>query len=205
MEKTLVPLERSASRLGGRRSALVAGAIAIVAVLAVVFWPWSLGGPGGGREELISAGAMRVAVLPFAPHGEGSGDRDLSVSVAQLVSVNLETVGASQVVPHRAVLEVCERYGCVGGTVFDVESLSAISDELGATSLVVGDVHASGDQLRIVAELVGGGTATALARADVRGPRDSLFALLDELAGSLAESVQAMEDTARVSGQAGGG
>ncbi|NIQ58966.1 MAG: hypothetical protein GWN71_38125, partial [Gammaproteobacteria bacterium] len=63
---------------------------------------------------------------------------------------------------------------------------------------VLGDIHASGDELRIIAELVNGRNGAVLARADVRGPRDSLFDMLDTLALSLTENLQTVEDTVRV-------
>ncbi|UCC82668.1 MAG: hypothetical protein JSW46_17090 [Gemmatimonadota bacterium] len=178
-----------------RRSWLVAGAMAVVAVLAVVFWPWRADGPGGAGDEVLTAEAMRVAVLPFTPHGLGEDDDGLSVGVAQLLALNLEGLGSLEVVPHHRVVETWERDGFGGMTAFTAESLGVLAGHVQATLLVLGDIHGSGDELRIVAELVGGRTGAVLAQADVRGPRDSLFALLDELAASLTEEVQAASDS----------
>jgi TolB-like protein len=186
---------KMARRSPVRPSWLVAGATVLVAGLAVVFWPWRGDGPGGAGDAVVTAEAMRVAVLPFAPHGLGEDDDGLSVGVAQLLALNLEGLGSLEVVPHHLVLETWERDGFGGMTVFTAESLGMLAGHMQATSLVLGDIHASGDELRIVAELVGGGTGAVLARADVRGPRDSLFALLDELAVSLAGDLNAGGDT----------
>ncbi|NIQ58965.1 MAG: hypothetical protein GWN71_38120, partial [Gammaproteobacteria bacterium] len=56
----------------------MAAATVVVAVLAVVFWPWRGDGPGGAGDVVVTAEAMRVAVLPFAPHGLGEDDDGLS-------------------------------------------------------------------------------------------------------------------------------
>jgi DNA-binding SARP family transcriptional activator/TolB-like protein len=177
-----------------RRSWIVAGA-AVVAVLAVAFWPWRADGPGAAGDEVLTAESMRVAVLPFAPHGFGDDDEGLSVGVAQLLAINLEELGSLEIVPHRRVLETWERGDLGGATAFSAESLGVLAGNMQATSLVLGDLHASGDEFRIVAELVGGRSGAVLARADVRGPRDSLFAMLDELALSLAGNVRAAGDS----------
>jgi DNA-binding SARP family transcriptional activator/TolB-like protein len=189
---------RRARRPPIRRSWIVAaGAMAVVAVLAVAFWPWRADGPVGAGDGMLTAESMRVAVLPFATHGFGDDDEGLSVGVAQLLAINLEELGSLEIVPHRRVLETWERGGLPGATAFSAESLGVLAGNMQATSLVLGDLHAGGDEFRIVAELVGGRTGAVLARADVRGPRDSLFGMLDALALALAEDVQAVGDTVR--------
>ncbi|UCC72153.1 MAG: hypothetical protein JSV86_17570 [Gemmatimonadota bacterium] len=179
-----------------RRDLIVAGSVAVVAVLAIIFWPWRPGAPGGAGREVVTAESLRVAVLPFWPHGLGDEDQGLSAGVAQLLAINLEESGSLEVVPHRVVLEAWERAGFSDATAFNAATLGALAGDMRATSLLLGDLHASGDEFRIVAELIGGRTGAVLARADVRGPRDNLFALLDELAVSLAEDVRAAADTA---------
>jgi DNA-binding SARP family transcriptional activator len=178
-----------------RRSWLVAGAVVVVAVLAVAFWPWRGDGPGGAGDEVLTAESMRVAVLPFAPHGFGDDDEGLSVGVAQLLSLNLEDSGSLEIVPHHTVLEMLEGGGAGGAASFSAESLGVLAVHMQATTLVLGDLHAGGDELRLVAELVGGQTGAVLARANVRGPRDSLFAMLDALAVSLLEDMRAAADS----------
>ncbi|MGD2152429.1 MAG: BTAD domain-containing putative transcriptional regulator [Gemmatimonadales bacterium] len=178
-----------------RRSWLAAGAMVVAAVLAVVFWPWRGDGPGVAGDEVLAAESMRVAVLPFALHGFGNDDEGLSAGVAQLLAINLEELGSLEIVPHHTVLDVWERGGLSGATALTAESLAVLAVNMQATSLILGDLHASGDEFRIVAELVGGRTGEVLARADVRGPRDSLFGLLDELALSLAADLSARADT----------
>ncbi len=182
-------------RPNDRRNLLAVGAMMLMAVLAVWFWPWRGDGQADASGEVMTAEAMRIAVLPFEPHGMGAGDEGLSDGVAQLMSLNLERLGMLETVPYHSVLEVWEGGGYSAATAFNSEAFSRLARDLDATSLVFGDLHVDGDELRIVAELVGCRTGAILAQADVRGPRDSLFELLDELATSLAEDALALADT----------
>jgi DNA-binding SARP family transcriptional activator/TolB-like protein len=188
-------VQTEGQRPNDRRNLMAVSAMMLMAVLAVWFWPWRGDGSAGSMGDVMTAEAMRIAVLPFEPHGMGDDDEGLSVGVAQLMSLNLEELGTLQTVPHRRVIEVWDSSGFGAATALNAESWTTFARDLGATSLVFGDIHASGGDLRIVAELIGGGSGAVLARADVRGPRDSLFQLLDELAGSLAEDALALADT----------
>jgi DNA-binding SARP family transcriptional activator len=181
-----------------RRSWIVVSAMAVVTVLAVAFWPWRGEGPGAAGDEVLAAESTRVAVLPFALHGFVGDDEGLSAGAAQLLAVNLEDLGLLEIVPYHRVLEVLERDGLNGATAFSAESLGVLAANMQATSLVLGDLHAGGDEYRIMAELVSGRTGAVLAQADVRGPRDSLFGMLDALALALAEDLQSAADTVRV-------
>jgi DNA-binding SARP family transcriptional activator/TolB-like protein len=176
-----------AAKPARRRWLVALGAVAAAVILAVAFWPG-----GGAREPLVAAGedvtaeATRVAVLPFQLHGFGSDD-GLPEGVAQLLALNLDGRGSFQAVTHRRVLQYWETTNPDREMLNDPASLGGIAGELGATSLVLGDLHASGDQVRIVAELVGARSGAVLARADVRGPREGLFDLLDEVARALVQ------------------
>lgn len=184
------PAERAAARRG-RWSAVAAAAVIVAAVLAIGLWPRGGGFDGGAA---LTPESMRVAVLPFRLHGL-SGDQGLAEGVAQLVTLNLEEAGGLRVLPHRDVLAGWEQSGIGAATALNAESLSALARALEATVFVLGDVHAAGEEYRIVAELVGVRNGAALARADVRGPRDGLFNLLDELAVSLVAPLRSASDT----------
>ena len=181
---------RSPTSVGllGRRNLLGVAAFAVVVIAAVWLWPWA--GPEGPAaattRETVAAGSIRVAVLPFTPHGLGSDDEDLSVGVAQLVSLNLDAYNSIDAVSHRAVLQYLETRELDPTSVNDPASLSALAADIGATTVLLGDVHSSGDQLRIVADLVDSNTGAVLAQANVRGSRDALFELLDELTSALS-------------------
>ncbi len=180
----------------GRWVLPVLAAAAVVVIGLIWFWP----------EEAVQESAVgstgspvarvgRVAVLPFDLHGMGSEDEDLPVSVAQLLSLNLAEGGELETVDHRSVLRRWEM------TDYDVTAavnpvvLDSLADDLGASAMLLGDIHASGAEVRIVADVLAAHSNTLLARADVRGHRDSLFSLLDRLAALLADELRAASDT----------
>jgi len=176
----------------GRRNLLGLAALAVVVVAAVWLWPWAgPAGPAAATTETVAAGSIRVAVLPFTPHGLSADDGELSVGVAQLVSLNLDAYNSIDAVGHRAVLRMIEAREFDSASVNDPSSLSAFAEEVGATTLLFGDVHASGEQLRIVADLVDPVSGAVLVQANVRGSRDDLFDLLDELSSVLAAGLGA--------------
>ena len=180
----------------GRRNLLGLAALSVIVIAAVWLWPWAgPEGPVAAARETVAAGSIRVAVLPFTPHGLETDDGELSVGVAQLVSLNLDAHNSIDAVSHRTVLQVMEARELDPGSVNDTSQLSSLAADIGATTILLGDVHASGDQLRIVADLVDSGTGTVLAQANVRGSRDALFELLDELTATLAVALGLPADT----------
>jgi len=181
--------------LGVRNLLGLAALIVAVVLVGVWFWPWSPAeGPAAASSETVAAGSIRVAVLPFTPHGLGS-DEGLSQGIAQLLSLNLDELSSIEAVNHREVLRYMEASDIHSSSVLDPGSLSLLAEDVGASTVLLGDVHASGDQLRIVADLMDARTGATLAGADVRGSRDGLFALLDELALALASSLGLAADT----------
>jgi DNA-binding SARP family transcriptional activator/TolB-like protein len=183
-------------QLLGRRNLLGLAALAMVVIAVVWLWPWAgPEGPAAATRGTVAAGSIRVAVLPFTPHGVGADDGELSVGVAQLVSLNLDSHNSIEAVSHRTVLQVMEARGLDPASANDTSQLSAFAGDIGATTILLGDVHASGDQLRIVADLVDSGTGAVLGEADVRGSRDALFELLDELTVALTVALGISADT----------
>ncbi|UCC48718.1 MAG: hypothetical protein JSV41_00645, partial [Gemmatimonadota bacterium] len=189
--------ERSAVEwLRGRRGlAALAGAVVVVVVLVISLWP-----RGGGEEPIVpedvvvATEAVRVAVPPFQPHGLAAAEAGLAAGVAQLLTLNLDGFGPIQSVNHRLVLQHWQGSRLSRAVVPDPDELRGFARELGATSVLLGDLHASGDELRVVAELVGAETGELLSRADIRGSREDLFTLLDESTVSLVEGVWAAAD-----------
>jgi len=180
--------------LRGRRGLALAGALVVV-VLAIWLWP-----RGGGEEPIVAEDAVvateavRVAVLPFQPHGLAAAEAGLAAGVAQLLTLNLDGFGPIRSVNHRLVLEHWQGSRLSRAVVPDPDELRGLGRELGATSILLGDLHASGDELRVVAELVGAETGELLSRADIRGSREDLFTLLDQSTVSLVEGVWAAAD-----------
>jgi DNA-binding SARP family transcriptional activator/TolB-like protein len=179
----------------GRWVLAVLGVVAVV-VIAVILWPEEAGQEPGVRaigSPVTQVG--RVAVLPFDLHGMGSENQDLPVSVAQLLSLNLAEGDGLETVDHRSVLRLWEATDYGATSAVSPAVLDSLADDLGASAMLLGDIHASGAEVRIVADVLAAHSNTLLARADVRGHRDSLFSLLDRLAALLADELRAASDT----------
>ncbi|UCF18456.1 MAG: hypothetical protein JSU87_10950 [Gemmatimonadota bacterium] len=163
---------------------------AILAVLSVWLWPRDAGEiPAPGDGDIVAAEATAVAVLPFEPHGLGPDTERLPDGVAQLLAIGLDGLGPIRTIDHLVTRYAWEQSELSRAAVPTPSLLSALAAELGASSLVLGDIHVSGGEVRLVAELVSGRDIVPLARADVSGSRDSLFHLVDELSLRLAEEV----------------
>jgi len=175
----------------------------VVVAAAIWLWPWPWSradGPVAASGGVVAAGSIRVAVLPFRPHGMGSDDEGLSEGVAQLLSLNLGELTSMEAVDHRSVLQYWEKGGLKRTPALDPGSLSSLAGALGATTIVLGDVHASGEELRIVADLVDARSGALLAQADVRGSRDGLFELLEALTLALASEMGLPADSSAAGG-----
>jgi DNA-binding SARP family transcriptional activator/TolB-like protein len=170
-------------------------ATAIATVLVIAGWPRSepAAGAGAPADAVAAASGLRVAVLPFQLHGSAVDSEGLSDGVAQLLSVDLDGHVSITTVSHRQTLLALES-GNPGSTTQDAGSLRELAGDLGASAFVFGDVHVSGDEIRVVAELIDAQSGAALARADARGPRDGLFDLIDQLISGLVQELTGSEE-----------
>jgi DNA-binding SARP family transcriptional activator/TolB-like protein len=180
----------------GRWVLAVLGVVAVVVVAVIVLWPEEAEQePTATATSSQVTGVGRVAVLPFDLHGAGLEDQDLPASVAQLLTLNLAEGGGLETVDHRSVLRAWETTAFDATAAASPAVLDSLANDLGASALLLGDIHASGAEVRIVADVLAAHSNTLLARADVRGHRDSLFSLLDRLAAQLADELTAASDT----------
>ncbi len=191
VEERVEPEERWAEDQPRWRRWALTTAVVLVAVvaLAVLFWPndgsrISVGSAAGG-----GAATWRIAVLPFNVHGLGAEDEGRAEGVAQLLGLDLEAEGVA-IVPYREVLRGWSVRTRGGVSDLGPEGLRSLADELSADAVVVGDLHGGGSEFWIVAEVHAPAGGGRLARVDVRGSRDSLFSLLDQLAKALGAALE---------------
>jgi DNA-binding SARP family transcriptional activator len=156
------------------------GVVAILAIGSVFLRP----NRGEDSDSILTAGDftaedVRIAVLPFRSHGMGPDDLGLSDGIAQLLSLNLSERADLETVDYRLVEQRWLAGGYSSASGLRTGVMNEFAAGVGASALLVGDVHASGTG------------------AAVRGHRDSLFVLLDLLAASLAESLRTATDSAR--------
>jgi DNA-binding SARP family transcriptional activator/TolB-like protein len=183
-------------RLGFRSLAALAALVVVTGLLGVWLWPrGTTERPLAAAAGSLASGELRVAVLPLTPHGLGADDEGLSAGVAQLLSLELNDAEGVTTVPHHSVVQHWQAGGAAAASVLDSGSLNALAEELQANAILVGDLHASGRELQVVAEILEAGSGSLLAEAHVRGPRDSLFTLLDDLTLALTRQLRPSPDS----------
>ncbi|NIS67023.1 MAG: hypothetical protein GTO05_18020, partial [Gemmatimonadales bacterium] len=109
-------------------------ALVVAVVVTVLLWP--RGEPEVSLDAAageLAAGELRVAVLPFTPHGMGVDDEGLPVGVAQLLNLQLEQLGVVEMVAHRAVLQHWGESGLATAGGFNPSTLKSLAEALGAS------------------------------------------------------------------------
>ena len=136
-------------------------------------------GTGGGKGD----GTDRVAVLPFEVLTTGEGAQ-LARTTAQLVSDAVSSRFEVATVDGRDLLG---RWAAENRTIeAPLADLAAFARSLGAGQMAVGSVVEAGRQVRLSVSVYDAQSLTRLARGEVTGERDSLFALVDRLAAHVA-------------------
>lgn len=154
-------------------------AAALLLVVGGVFW-WL-------RPNILGAvepDAQVIAVLPF--NASGPGVELLGEGMVDLLSTNLDAVGAIRTIDSRTVLHRW-RQRAVGGSL-DLEGSLAVGSDLEAGSVLLGSVISVGTEVRLTAELYSVRGAE-LAAAQVQGPADSVLSLVDDLGVSLLREI----------------
>jgi DNA-binding SARP family transcriptional activator/tetratricopeptide (TPR) repeat protein len=148
-------------------------AVAAALVLGITLWRARPAAPGP---------ASTVAVLPFPVSATGDLSY-LSEGIVTLLSTQLQGVGSIRSVDPRAVLGVSSQ---VTGDGLPARRGSQVAQRVGAGTFVVGSIVEAGGRIRIDATVYRtGAPQRALAEANVEGPTDRLFDLVDNLAGRL--------------------
>jgi tetratricopeptide (TPR) repeat protein/TolB-like protein len=182
-------VERTADLPEGVETPLGTGARAVRVVLGLLMIGAMLTGAGlwlrpGEAEGTVRAGADVIAVLPFRTTGPDVGS--LSEGMVDLLSTNLDQVGAIRTISPRRVLRAWEARA--DQAEIDATEGQVIGREVGAGSVLHGSVTQAGREARLAAELhsIDG---SRLARATVRGPVDDVLSLVDSLSLTLLHEV----------------
>ena len=145
-------------------------------------------GAGGGAQGtggVTGGGADRVAVLPFEVLTSGEGAQ-LARTTAQLVSDAVASRFEVATVDGRDLLG---RWAAENRSVeAPLDDLAAFARSLGAGQMAVGSMVEAGRQVRLSVSVYDAQSLTRLARGEVTGDRDSLFALVDRLAAHVAST-----------------
>jgi tetratricopeptide (TPR) repeat protein len=162
-----------------RRRRYAYAAAALLLVLGGIFW-WI-------RPNILGAvepDAQVIAVLPF--NASGPGVELLGEGMVDLLSTNLDAVGAIRTIDSRTVLHRWRQRAGDGG--LDLDGSLAVGRDLEAGSVLLGSVVSVGPEVRLSAELYSV-RGTELASAQVQGPADSVLSLVDDLGVSLLREI----------------
>lgn len=160
-------------------SALVLGGAIVVTAISAVVWfrPSTASGSVAPDAEVI-------AVLPFS--ASGGGDNRLGEGMVDLISRNLDEVEGVRLVDPRMVLFRWNERAERGPITREVEI--EIGRSVQAGSILTGSMVTLGSEVEILAELRAL-DGTELAAAEVRGPEDDLFGLVDRLSVELLRDI----------------
>jgi TolB-like protein len=151
--------------------------IAVVIIIAVIFS--QRGGDLGGRSD--GAKAQSLAVLPFDNLMDDSEQDYFVEGIHDALITGLSKLGSLRVISRTSVM----RYKNTG------KSLPEIARELDVDALIEGSVLRLGDEVRITAQLVDGTSDEHLWADSYDRDVRNVFSLLNEVAGAIAEEVQA--------------
>jgi len=166
---------------------LVAAAAVLVALAVAVAWKRNPS-PLAATSPVVATDARVIVVLPFAAGGTAGGANGaFGEGLVDLLSTNLDGAGGIRTVDPRTARRRWRARAGTTGALDRAESL-ALGRELAAGAVLTGDVVAIGPRVRVTAELTSVAGA-ALARAQVDGPADSVFALVDTLSVRLLRDI----------------
>ncbi len=170
-------------RLAGRPARAGLAAVGLALLLLVGFAV-----EGAWKRPVKGVRSGTVAVLPFDYSGPGD-HRYLGDGIVSLLSSAFDATTGLRAVEPRALLGFVARNGGVAGQA----ASRAVARRFGAALYVTGNVVEAAGRLRVNATLRD--TADrVLARVPVEGPPDSLFALLDRVAGRLLVAMPGSAD-----------
>jgi eukaryotic-like serine/threonine-protein kinase len=169
---------RSRSRLP-----MVIGGIAVAAAAAVAMLLLGKGSAPGPSAPRLDPGL--VAVMPFRVAGADPSLHYLRQGMVDLLQAKLTGAGGARAADARSVLAAFRDAG--GSDTEDVADagLQLVVDRVGAGRLLQGSIVGPPDHIVMSASLIEMPGARSVAQTTVEGPRDSLFAMVDQLATRL--------------------
>jgi tRNA A-37 threonylcarbamoyl transferase component Bud32/tetratricopeptide (TPR) repeat protein len=163
-----------------RSPASLALGVAAAGFLLLQFWPSGSGGAADARAD-----ERTIAVAPFrtaAPDTSYLGD-----GLATLLATALDGVGDIRTVSPRAVMKAWNQRD------YDNEAALALGRRLGAQSVLLGEVIATGPTTTVSAIILGV-DGERIARAQVSGPSGDILALVDTLGLHLLRELWRADD-----------
>ena len=172
----------------------VAGALMLLAILAVVLAERLLERPGRPGDAAAPGAIGSLAVLPLDNLTEDPEQQYFVDGMHEALIANLAKISALRVISRTSVMRYREA----------TQSLPEIGRELGVDAIVEGSVMRAGDRVRITAQLVHAASDTHLWVESYEGDLRDVLRLQGDTARAIAREIRVVvtpEDRARLEGQ----
>jgi serine/threonine-protein kinase len=173
----------AAPAVASRRPSWLIPAVAAGA-LVVAIASWVALKPASGRDAMALDPHV-VAVLPFRVAGADPSLHYLRQGMLDLLQAKLTGEGGPRAADARSVLAAFRDAGGTDADDVPESGLISIAQKVGAARVVQGSIVGPPDHVVLSASLVEIPGARTLAQTSVEGPKDSLFAMVDQLAARL--------------------
>jgi len=179
------------ARIPMRRARGVGYSFVAVAAVAIGIWIWGTWNPGGGSnpDTAWQPDPNRIAVAPFENRtGDAAFDRQ-GEWIAGTIEERLSGAMIGDLVPAARVIPTLQAAGV------EADPVTILSRDLGAGTVVSGDIYLQGDSLEIRASCIDAATGGILTPLDpVRGAPDELDALVAEIGNRVAGALAMLLD-----------
>jgi TolB-like protein/Tfp pilus assembly protein PilF len=169
-------------KTGWRHPAAVAAAVAILVALALLL---AVLNPGGWRDRLLGGVApgqiQSLAVLPLENLSGDPQQEYFADGMTEALITSLAKIGSLKVISRTSVLSYKDTQ----------KPLPEIARELNVDAVVEGSVIASGDQVRITAQLIEARNDQHLWAESYQRNLSDILALQDEVARTIAREIRA--------------
>ena len=179
-----VPLEHSIGHVTGRR---IDRAIIVMLLLALGYFAADkfVLAPRRGADTAgsasASAGDKSIAVLPFENLSDEKSNGYFAEGIQDEILTRLAKIGALRVISRTSTQQYASKPG----------NLAEIARQLGVANIVEGSVQKAGDAVRVNVQLIRAASDTHL-WAEIYDRRlDNLFSVQSEVAGAIAQQLQA--------------
>ena len=166
-----------------RAAWLVAAGLAVVAALAVVFWPKPAPvAPAAAQTPAQIVSDKSIAVLPFANMSDDKENVFFTDGVHEDVLTNLANIGALKVISRTSMLQYRST----------TKSIKQIGAELGVAYILEGSVRRAGNKVRVTGQLIRTTTDEHLWAKTYDRDLTDVFAIQAELSREIVAALQAV-------------
>ena len=156
------------------RAIIAVLSVAVLVLLAKVFWPHAGAGPA---ED--TAGDKSIAVLPFENLSDDKSNAYFAAGIQDEILTRLAKIGALKVISRTSTAHYAS----------SPDNLPEIAKELGVANILEGSVQKAGDAVHVNVQLIRAASDAHLWAETYDRKLDNIFAVEGEVAGTIAEQL----------------